>query len=602
MKHIKINNIFIFFLFFSLLSCSDESLTELNPNSPVVSWESLKDTQKGLNSIYNSLLDESLLSIKNEAIRSDMGYPGYGRPVPDRIDAQVIYNQSYNSGTPYISAKWDAHYTTIYYANQVINGLNIIKPTLEETEIEDWESQMAQARFFRGLMHFYLHSLYNNGRIIIRDEIPNVETGFGKGLSSSEEVKAFFREDLMYAYEKLPESYPDNYLGSATKWAVATFLGKSHLYAEEYAQAKVYFNDVINNGGYELVEDTSLLFKTPGGEFNKESIFELAYNTEHRNDFTVWEAGKMSNQLSHESTANTGFYPPAWIVNEYKNEELDLADSRNFFTEVNPDGTTKDVLRPISLRASTMVAIVNDELSDYGTGKTKTPDAIKINNNGWGFGYYKKYLDFSNTDSRGSRSRGSNVIVLRLADVHLMLAECLIQEDDLEGALENINAVRYRWALQLLGKPNPKWPDSTFESDKDTDGNTDADYVEYTKETLMNRLMYVERPLELSVEGNADRWIDLRRWGKLKENYEKLSGEVFYLTSYTYDAHDKDTGFLTGSTTTKNNSEIVDVDPGATGLNIIDYEYDEAFINYNATLHDYYPIPLNEILRNPELN
>lgn len=602
MKHIKMNNLFVFFLFLSLISCSDESLTEINPNTPVVSWENLSDTQRGLNSVYNSLLDESLLSIKHEAIRSDMGYPGFGRPIADRIDARIIYNQSYNNGTPYISAKWDALYTTIYYANQVIAGLKSIESTLEQDQTEEWLTQMGQARFIRGLMHFYLHSLYNNGNIIIRDEVPSVDSGFGKDVSTSEEVVIFFRDDLLYAYENLPESYPDNYLGSVTKWAAATVLGKSHLYAKEYPEAIVYFNDVINNGGFELVEDTSLLFKTPGGEFNEESILELAYNTEHRNDFTVWQAGKLSNQLSHESTANTGFFTPAWIVNEYKNEQLDLGDSRNFFTEVNPDGTTTDRLRPISLRASTMIAIVNDELSDFGTGKAKTPDVIKFSNNGWGFGYYKKYLDFSDSDSRGSRSRGSNVVLLRLAEVYLMLAECLIQEDDLEGGLEMINQVRHRWALQLLGKSNPKWPDATYESDKDTDGVLDVDYVEYTKETLMERLMFVEKPLEMSVEGNADRWIDLRRWDKLKENFAKLSDTTYYLRSYTYDAHDRNTGFLTGRTNTKNNSEIVDVDPGAIGLNIIDYEYDEAFINYNPTLHDYYPIPLNEILRNPALN
>jgi len=37
---------------------------------------------------------------------------------------------------------------------------------------------MGQARFFRGVSHFYLHSLYNNGEIVIRDEIPGIKKIF----------------------------------------------------------------------------------------------------------------------------------------------------------------------------------------------------------------------------------------------------------------------------------------------------------------------------------------------------------------------------------------------------------------------------------------
>ncbi|MDO6801975.1 RagB/SusD family nutrient uptake outer membrane protein [Wenyingzhuangia sp. 1_MG-2023] len=602
MKYLKFKNIIGVFMLFGLLSCSDESLTEINPNQPVASWNNLSDTQKGLNSVYNSLLDENLLGIIEESWRSDLGYPGYGRPTPTNGESLPFYYQTYTNNAEFIAAKWDACYATIYYANQVIDGLNSIEASIEEDQKEAFNTQMGQARFFRGLMHFYLFSTYNNGSIIIRNEIPTVATGFGKELSPASDVRDFFREDLLYAYENLPEKYDNDYLGSATKWAAATALGKSYLYEAtdgpdatgDYSQAMVYFNQIINNNSFQLA-DPDLMF-TKDGEFNKESIFELAYNTEHRQSLSVFEDGKLSNTLSFASTGTTGFFMPVWMIYAYKSEELDLADSRNVYVE--PGGGT--IIRPVSLRASSMAAIVNDELTDFGT--KKTTEAITIQNKGFGFGYYKKYVDHDDSDPRGVRSAGVNVVVNRLAEVYLMQAECLIQTGDLEGALKLINKIRYRWALQLLGQQDSDWPDATFESDKDRDGTIDADYVDYTQETLMDRLMYVEKPLELSVEGHAIRWIDLRRWGIIKENFNRLANSTYYAQNYDYPKRDSNTGEKTGVIATIKNGDIVDVDPGATGLNIIDYEYDAAANNYSPALNDYFPIPLNEVLRNPLLN
>ena len=604
MKYLKFKNIIVVFMLFGLLSCSDESLTEINPNQPEARWDNLSDTQKGLNSVYNSLLDENLLGIQQEAWRSDLGYPGFGRPTATTQNNLLFYYQTYTNNVGFIAGKWDACYATIYYANQVMEGLNNLKPTLTDDALETWTIQMAQARFFRGLMHFYLHSTYNNGSVIIRDKIPSVATGFGKELSSSEEVKDFFRKDLLYAYENLPENYNNNFLGSATKWAAATVLGKSYLYEAtdgpsatgDYLKAMNYFEEIIKDGPFKLVTDTSLMF-TQAGEFNKESIFELAYNTEHRQTFKVFDAGKLSNQLSFASTGTTGFFMPVWVIHAYKTEELDVADARNIYNE--PGGGTS--VRPVSLRASAMAAIVNDELSDFG-GKSTT-EGIRIQNKGFGFGYYKKYIEFNSTDPRGSRSAGSNVIVNRLAEVYLMQAECLIQTGDLDGALTLINKIRHRWALELLGKPSSDWPDATYESDKDGDGSIDVGYISYTQETLMNRLMYVEKPLELSVEGHAIRWIDLRRWGIVKENFNKLANSTYYAQDYLYPKRDAATGEKTGKTGVIKSGDIVTVNSGdSTGLDVIDYEYDVTAANYNPALNDYYPIPLNEILRNPLLN
>ena len=259
-----------------LVACDDDNLNEINPNNLSTSsfWKNLKDTNAGLAGAYNAMLNEDVLNILSEAIRSDMGWPGYGRPVTNRDGLKTIYEQTYTQSDGIVQSKWDACYTVIFRANQVIGALDRIKETIAEQDLGLWTLQMGQARFLRGLGHFYLHSSYNGGRIILRNKVPLTTEDFELPLSSAEEVKTFFREDLEYAFENLPSEYnnPETESGRATRGAAATILGTSYLYDKDYTTALPYLNSVINSGVYELVEDMTLLFTT-AGEFNKESIF-----------------------------------------------------------------------------------------------------------------------------------------------------------------------------------------------------------------------------------------------------------------------------------------------------------------------------------------
>lgn len=593
MKNLRIKNILLVFITACLvLACNDDSLTETNPNNLSTSsfWKNLKDTNSGLAATYNAMLNENVLSLLSEGIRSDMGWPGYGRPVSNRDGLRTIYEQTYTQSDGLVQSKWDACYTVIFRANQVIEGLERIKETVSEDDMDLWTVQMGQARFFRGLGHFYLHSAYNNGSIIIRKIVPVTTEDFELPLSPANEVLAFFREDLEYAYENLPAQYknPDDEAGRVTKGTAATILGTSYLYEKDYAAALPYFNNVIRSGVYELVEDINLLFTT-AGEFNKESIFELNYTNDYRTDIGVWQNNVLTNQLAVKTTNNEGPNLPAWLVNEYKTDPMDFADERNKYEDPLSPGDF--ITRTVSLRTSSMVAIVNDDdpLNLYYGDVTGIK--VALGNFSWGFGRYKKYTNHDTGtgeggDPRGSRASGKNIIVNRLADVYLMQAECYIKTGNVLEALELINAVRYRWALRLLGPPNPKWPISTFDNEA------------YTETSIMEHLMYVEKPLELSMEGHQIRWNDLRRWGVIGDNFQRLSEKTFYATDHAVRKLDGTLGKARPSSSIGTEA----VPPIGSGLNVIDYEYDEAAANYKPDLHDYYFIPLGEIRSNPNIN
>ncbi len=566
-------------LFF--VSCDEDFVTQVDPNEPSTGsfWQNLEETNATLNATYSVMLNHFVLSLMEESWRSDMGWPGFGRPTPDNGQGRTYYFKTYTDSDGSIENKWNALYQGIFRANQVITALENLEGTVNE---EEWTLQMAQARFFRGLYHFYLHTSFNNGEVIIRDAVPATQENFNKGVSPANEVLEFFRADLQYAYNNLPAQYEnrDSNTGRVTAGTAATILGTSFLYQEEYNQALTLFNDVIDNPdyGYELVNHDVLF--TKDAEFNKESIFEISYNVVHRAELGQWDELSQTNRLANLIGGNSTTMP-AWIQYKYKTEPMDPLDDRNYYI----DPVNGRTLRNVPLRASQMVTLVEDEQTLFYVTENVS-EGMRKGAAGWGFGHCKKYLndhlESEDDNPEGSWNSGKNVIVNRLADVYLMRAECYIKTGNINSALADINTVRRRWALQLLGP--------TLDSDYTYDN------ISYTAESLMEHLMYVEKPLELSVEGHSIRWTDLRRWGIIKENFDRLASEVYYGVDYQYTK-------LDGNNEWTDASLVAGPDEPVGGFKLrVDFEYDLTAENYLPEIHDYLPIPLSETSNNSNID
>ncbi|TXF86670.1 RagB/SusD family nutrient uptake outer membrane protein [Neolewinella aurantiaca] len=574
----------LLFVAFFTFSCDDDYLEEANPNgvSTDIFWSNLEETESSLTSVYGATLHTYFVALGDGVLRGDMAFPR------DRLNPSGrgldYYYQRFNNGTQTVGFKWDAAYQVIFRANQTIEGLQALEGTVDE---ERWLTQMAQARFFRGLAHFYLHTTFNEGSIIIRDKVPQSVEDFNKLLAPSSEVIAFVREDLEYAYANLPASYALGNQGRVTAGTAATILGNSYLYSGQFEEAIPYYRDVIENEayGYELVEDMSLLF-TEAGEFNKESIYEINYTLDVQLEDSQWDEESFNNRYGRY-TAPKGlggagtddWFPAAWITYEYMHEQLDPLDARNIVS----DGTGGTRMRSASLRASAMVALVQDIDTEYYL-RPSVPIACPFNR--LGFSNWKKYSNHdiaANEADLGGTSwkSGRNVIVNRLAEVYINLAECQIETGDLAGALANLNAVRARWGLVLLGQP-----DGT---------NHTFDGIDYNAETLMQHLMFVEKPLELSAEGHATRAIDLRRWGITKQRFEELAELDFHVIDYQYPTEDGDTAkrvrsyLVAGETTNQNAEPAIE-------------EFEIAAQNYLESEHAYLPIPLSEIQNNSSIS
>ena len=596
MKNFK-NKLIVLIVIAGFIQSCNDYVEEINPNeaSSDSYWADLEQSDASLTGVYGGMLDTFIVNTWTEALRSDLGILSTLRRGNPNARVVPYYSHTYNSGSFNIHRQWNALYQVIFRANHLIAGLERMDATLKSNE--RWTEQMGQARLLRGMSHFYLHAIYNNGEIIIRDKVPGTTDEFSKPVSTSAEVITFFRDDLLYAYNNLPHSFDEK--SRVDKGVAATILGTSHLYEKEYALAKTYFNDIIDNQAtydYALLtgDDVKLMY-TEAGEYNSESIFEINYSTALKLEESQWYEESFNQRNARYSAPNPKggaapehYVAAAWLTEAYATESLDPLDARNVVLGYNGRDRITD---NISLRASSMIAMVNDEHSEYYLSPT-APVSINFNNQKVSF--FKQHTNHDIADHEknvgGSTWKsGKNVIVNRLADIYLMRAECYLEDGaDVTAALADINTIRARWGLALLGP--------VVDGSKTYVANEQVSGLPFTDEnTLRKQLRHVERPLELNIQGVSARNIDLRRWGNGQARFAELSGIKYYLNEYTYVRNDG------GATAVRKNSLITRTVTGkelyADGNN----EFEIAAQNY-SDLKDYLPIPLTETDYNSNIN
>ena len=524
------------------------------------------------------------MSVVDEANRGDEAYPGYGRP----NTTNEYYNKTFNSASSAPNNEWTALYTGIFRANQVIEAVNTLYPTLT-TDADRSRATiiLAQAKFFRGLFHYYLYTSFNNGSVITFDFVPKTVEAFYKKLSPASDVVNLFKADLEYAYANLPKSWTGTDKARASAGAAASVLGQYYLYVKDYDNAAVYFKDVITNTAYNysLTANIGDNFST-AGELNSESILEICYSMNFKKGISNWSEEQTANTLAIMfSPSIVGGYnaaiPSCWLTMAYKNDPIDPLDTRNTVTDATAPGGTR--LRKYSLRTSYSIAVVDDpDVLYYQKTCAITGQWTNLE-----YAYFRKYTNWQTVTSEKvivpNGLSGINYRVIRLADVYLMYAECLIKggtdESGVNEAIKYINRVRNRSGLIKIGLAvNAEFPTMTYNN------------VGYTATQVMNHLMYIERPLELSIEGHATRVIDLRRWGITKARYAELATKTYYLDHYPY----KDAN---GLNATRWFSVLNEVAGPKTAVDFV-----QSSTNYNEAAHAFWPIPNNETVANPNIN
>ncbi len=416
----------ILFVVTTLVSCNDFiDLTPVSQQNSASFYKNEMEMEQALTAAYNSLKDIAQ-------------YGGDGFSTFMEVPSDNTWNEnttmdggSYASFDNFVVNPTNPQLERTWVSCfSGIQRCNIVISRLPNANVSDdfRTKKRGEALFLRALTYFNMVRIWG-GVPLITEEVTNVNDAFHHKRATEEEVYTQIIKDLNEAIGLLPVTYDSSNVGRATKGAAQTLLGKVYLTQKDWSKVISLLKDgVISANNYKLMSDFSSVFSV-SNKNNAESIFEVQF------DKTIEGAGYIGGDP---------------LIKNGDVNNLPSANLRALF-EANPDDRVA-------------ASIIN--LSGLGWRMYKWHDT-KGSNNGLGF----------------------NIIVLRYADVLLMVAEALneLKYGNAE-ALSYLNQVRLRSHAKA-----------------------------YTYEQLLDQESFrqavaKERRLELAFENQ--RWFDLKRTGK----------------------------------------------------------------------------------------
>lgn len=339
-------------------------------------------------------------------------------------DPTKMSNFTYDANNRYIRYNWQFMY-------QVISNSNLLLSKVPDVPMTDEKKNqvMGQARFLRALAYRDLSDAWGPVPLIL--EVMSPSGLINKALSPVADVDKAIIEDCKYASENLPESWNSaDGLSRATKGAALTLLGQVYLRAHDYANAKIYIDQVLalkSSGVYALNPDFKNVW-SESNKFDKGMIFCILHEA-------AMNGGEIANHFGpadHREVTNRWQY---YAVSLEFWRKYNDADPRKQFFYYNYEG--KDP---------------RDGSTDHGfyymmpaAGQTVPPnDTTKLLVNV----ATKKYSYEMVSDSYYD---GRTIPVLRIEDVILNKAEI---ENELSGpssALPYLNMIRSRAGAPIYG-------------------------------------------------------------------------------------------------------------------------------------------------------
>ncbi len=426
------NIIILILVSITTFSCSDDftDLAPLSNRNGEVFYNTANDFEAAINSSYSGLQDEGVYGRAYWAMfemRSDN--TDQGLDATGLARQYTVINEFTEDGlNEQIDNAWSDSY-------RIIANCNVILDRITDAEFDAAIKNRitGEALFLRSLIYYNLAIAFGNIPLELKPYVPGDELT----QVDSSTIYAQLIVDLTAAEENLPISYSGAQIGKATKGAAATLLAKIQLTIGANGDAETTLRRIISTYNYSLETEYANLWGV-ANENNGESIFEVQFVSGG-----IGQGSSFTNEFSPSGNLQTGQgfgrnRPTAALENTYE-----VGDARF----------------PVSMGTSYV----------DGSG-----DTVIAN-------YIKKY----HSDPPNENDSDINFVVFRYADVLLMLAEALGENDE---AYDLINEVRTRAELA------------------DIDASTPGSF---------NDKLLKERQVELAFENH--RWADLLRFGVAAE-------------------------------------------------------------------------------------
>ena len=443
---------------FGLAACGEEFLDLSDPNAVAADnfLSTETDVEVAVNGIYTAIRHNNALG-EGSGVYTDERSDDMGRNDNQSNAGEPFQFNDFSllPGNTYLKNHWAALYTIVTRANYVINNIDEVAYTNEELK----SSHLAQASFLRGLAYYHLVRKW--GPVPVVTEQIETPDQLSEVTFRVEEAKVYelIIEDLQVAIAStLPDHQPLSGKGKVSKVAAYALLGEVYLtigsngIGEQdpvayFNLAKENLNQAYSRRGFGELKEISYesVFDVEQKSTNPEIIFQIVYRQGDRN---LSSAVARNNQALGE-TVNS--LRPATGSGTRVN--LDLVN------EYEPN----DPRREFSVQFAEHPTVQEWFITKY----RDTSDAAGVN----GFG-------------------GNDHVMMRYADVILLLAEVNFRLGNETEAIKMLNQVRERAGLPLYEEAKQ---DPTYASNFPT---------------LQLAILH-ERRVELAFE--QKRWYDLLR-------------------------------------------------------------------------------------------
>ena len=405
-----------------------------------------------------------------------------------------ISNGTLDATNDVINNYWKASYKRIGYCNRFLVGMET------QPENEENKRKVAEARFLRATMYFYLASSFQDVPLVV--DVLTSEEANNVDKNTRSEILDWVVKELSASANDLTSfaNIGSSNQGHATKQAALAFLGRTYMLMNDWNNGAETYKKIIDLGENSLHENYQELFYPSTGAGNKENIFYIQYKQDY------FGSGMPQHVFSAKDGGWSSYSPANGMFEAYE-----MIDGKPFsydnpqFDYKNP-GKNRDPRLDYTIyyNGSTFMGTVYRISPDY-TGKENLGYKEEASRTGY---MLRKYFEEPGP-VENLMSYSAVTPIIRYAEVLLSYAECMNELDKMTQQVMDatINKIRTRTSVNMPIKNS---------SDKDTN-----------RQIIRN-----ERRVELGMEGI--RYWDLLRWGIAHENLNQEIWGAQCIGSTTY--------------------------------------------------------------------
>lgn len=413
-----------------LVSCEKELIQ--NPTTNKVAdnfYANEAEMEEAVNAVFATLQFTGVYDTAMPAVGELPGEDAYDEtPANDggnygMLDDFIVIPQS-----SLIADVWEDTYKGIQRANIVLSRI-------QEVEFEDAalkEARTGEMLFIRALLYFNLVRTFGDVPLIV-DEVENPQEYFGQARTPIEDVYAQIISDLQMAESLLPVRNDGN-RGRVVKTAAQTLIGKVYLTRLNYSAARESLLKVVNSNAHNLIAVDEVF--SVDNELNEELIFVVQYASGINSNGEGSDAYRMFNPTGRQDGGMAGTKGHGVLKPDFFALYDDTDSRKGVFVNQLESGLA------YNNKIAVPTTVIGDSPSDW--------------------------------------------VVLRYADVLLMLAEIENELGNSTDAVSYLNEIRNRANL--------------------------GDYSGSTDKASLFAEIDLQRRLELVWEGH--RWFDLLRQGR----------------------------------------------------------------------------------------